>query len=54
MADKKDLQDTQNVYVIGTPGAGKSTLCSTLFFESYEQAAADEAFKASKTLGGFT
>jgi ABC-type phosphate/phosphonate transport system ATPase subunit len=54
MVDQKDIKDTQNVFVIGALGAGKSTIISTLYFESYEQAAADEAFKASKSLSGFT
>jgi predicted GTPase len=54
MVDQKDIKDAKNVFVIGALGAGKSTLCSTLFFDSYEKAAADDAFKASKSRSGFT
>jgi len=42
------------VFVIGALGAGKSTIVSTLYYDSYEKAATEDDFKASKSLSGFT
>jgi putative ribosome biogenesis GTPase RsgA len=42
------------VFVIGSLGAGKSTVISALNYLNYEEALKDAKFEASKELSGFT
>jgi len=45
----------KNLFIIGSLGAGKSSIVSTLYFSTYEDALKDgEIFATSKSLKGFT
>ena len=52
--NQAEISDAKNVFAIGALGAGKSTIISTLFYDSYKAATDSEAFKSSKSLAGFT
>jgi type IV secretory pathway VirB4 component len=48
------IKDKKNVFVIGSLGSGKSTIISSLFYNTYAEAQKNELFKTSKALKGFT
>lgn len=53
-AAEKEVDAAKHIFMIGTLGAGKSSISQTLFFDSYLAALKEETFKSSKSVAGFT
>jgi GTPase SAR1 family protein len=49
-----EVDNAKHIFMVGTLGAGKSTLSQALYYDSYASVVKDETFKSSKALTGVT